>query len=137
MPKPRPPASVTASLMTNTVVSAAPTSTTKITGFFATCIGLSFTKESLVARPRISASNSGRVRVPLDMSCWPSVFVSCLGSRGGAVSVDIVNSLFVMTSERPSVQHLKVFDNRTKRKCREIRQRTDDDDGPDQEDDKQ
>ena len=81
--------------MTKTVVSAAPTSTTNITGFFATFLGLSLTNDSLVARFTISGSNSGRARTPLEMSAVASCsLISGLRSTGGAVTVDISSSLF-------------------------------------------
>src|SRR5205809_920750 len=129
MPKRSPPASVTASLITKTVVSAAPTSTTNITGFFATIRGFSLMNEFLVARLRISGSNSGRARTPLEMSCAPSVLVSTLGSSGGAIAVAI--------SKHLSVQHLEMLNNRAQRKCREIREGPDNDNGSDQQDDEQ
>src|ERR1700694_4311685 len=44
----------------STVVSNAPTSTTNITGFFASVTGLSLTKESRTARLAICGSKSGR-----------------------------------------------------------------------------
>ena len=44
------------------MVSAAPTSTTNITGFFASVTGFSLTNDSLMARRTISGSNSGRAR---------------------------------------------------------------------------
>src|ERR1019366_979525 len=72
------------------VVNAAPTSTTNITGFFATILGLSFTNDSLVARFTISGSNNGRARTPLEMSCEASCLASCLLSTGGALWLDIL-----------------------------------------------
>src|SRR5690349_2663077 len=123
MPKRRPPTPVTASLITKTVVNAAPTSTTNITGFLATNRGLSFTNDSRIARLIISGSKRGRARIPLDRSCVPSCLTSGLCSRG-AVRVGILKHL--------SVQHLKMLNNRTQRKRREIRECADDDDGPDQ-----
>ena len=44
------------------MVSTAPTSTTNITGFFASVTGFSFTNDAWIARPTISGSNSGRDR---------------------------------------------------------------------------
>ena len=44
------------------MVSAAPTSTTNITGFFASVTGFSLTKDARIARPTISGSNNGRAR---------------------------------------------------------------------------
>src|SRR6059036_2623083 len=129
MPKRSPPAPVTASLITKTVVRAAPTSTTNITGFFATIRGFSLMNESLVARLRISGSNSGRARTPLEMSCVASVFVATLGSSGGAIALAI--------SKHLSVPHLEMLNNRAQRKRREICEGADNDDGSDQQDDEQ
>src|SRR5262249_19818664 len=123
-------APVTASLMTNNVVIAAPTSTTNMTGFFATMRGLSFTNDSQIARRRISGSNSGRARTPLEISCDASVVLcSDLRSCGLRVAVDILENL--------SVQHLEMLDDRTKRQCREIRQRAHNDHCAGQKNDKQ
>ena len=47
------------------MVSAAPTSTTNITGFFNNVAGFSLTKDSFVARATISGSKSGRERASL------------------------------------------------------------------------
>src|SRR5215831_10238577 len=125
MPKRRPPAPVTASLMTNTVVRAAPTSTTNITGFFATALGLSFMNDSLVARLRISESKSERARTPLEMSPGPSGSgFGCFCCRGGTVTVDI--------SKHLSIQHLEILNNWSQREGRKVRQRADDDDGSNQ-----
>src|SRR5436190_10406145 len=129
MPKRSPPASVTASLITKTVVSAAPTSTTNITGFFATIRGFSLMNESLVARLRISGSNRGRARTPLEMSCAPSVLVSTLGSPGGAIAVAM--------SKHLSVQHLEMFNNRAQRKRREVCEGANNDNGSHEQDDEQ
>src|SRR5215831_15296148 len=116
MPKRRPPAPVTESLITNTVVKAAPTSTTNITGFFATARGFSLTNDSFVARRRISGSNSGRARTPLEMSCAVSGLLSVLAGlccRGGTVAVDM--------SKHLSVEHLEVLNNWSQRERREVR----------------
>src|SRR5262249_6192332 len=129
-PNRSPPAPVTASLMTNNVVIAAPTSTTNMTGFFATMRGLSFTNDSRIARRRISGSNSGRARTPLEISCDASVVLcSDLRSCGLRVAVDILENL--------SVQHLEMLDDRTKRQCGEIRQRAHNDHCAGQKNDKQ
>src|ERR1700730_10394115 len=131
MPKSSPPTPAIASLMTKTVVNAAPTSTTNITGFFTTILGFSLRNDSLIARLRISESNSGRARTPREMSCGPSCFVSCLRSSGGAPRVDIFNSSFVISSEQLSVQHLEVFNNWAQRERREICERAYNQDGTD------
>src|SRR5215471_1875346 len=129
MPNSNPPAPTTASLITKIVVNAAPTSTTNITGFFATCLGFSLKNDSFVARLTISGSKRGLVRAPFEISSVPSVLASILGSRGGAVRVAISKYL--------SVQHLKMLNDRPKRKSREVGQRTDDDDGSDKKNDEQ
>src|SRR5215468_9055240 len=129
MPNRSPPAPTKASLMTKIVVSAAPTSTTNITGFFATWRGFSLRNDSFVARLTISGSNRGRVRTPFEMSSVASVFALSLGSCGGAVTVAI--------SKHLSVQHLKMLNDRPKRKSREVGQRADDDDGSDKKNDEQ
>src|SRR6266850_3195935 len=129
MPNRSPPAPVTASLITKTVVRAAPTSTTNITGFFATIRGFSFTNDSFIARLRISGSNRARARTPLEMSCVLSGLVSILGSCGGRVAVAILKHL--------SVQHLEVLNDGSERECREIRECTDNNDCSNQQDDEQ
>src|SRR5262245_57167249 len=118
-----------ASLITKSVVKAAPTSTTNITGFLATSLGFSLTKESLVARLRIAGSNRGRARTPLDRSCVPSGLISGLRSRGRAVRVAILVHL--------PIQHLEMFHNWTQRKCRKIGESAHDDDGAHQQHHKQ
>src|SRR5271163_4030930 len=63
MVKPVPAAPVTRSRARKIVVTAAPTSTTKMTGFFARVTGFNLTRQSLSARRRISGSKSGRADV--------------------------------------------------------------------------
>src|SRR5215470_12331968 len=113
------------SFMTKTVVSAAPTSTTNMTGFFARTRGFSFTNDCLIARFRISGSNKGRVRTPFEMS-WALLSVFGVGALGcvGAVTVAI--------SKHLSIQHLEMLDDGPQRKSREICQCTNDHDGPNQ-----
>ena len=53
---------VTMSRIRNSSTSTAPTSTTKMTGFFISVTGFSFSTDSLAAFRRISGSNSGRAR---------------------------------------------------------------------------
>src|ERR1700691_5206325 len=113
------------------VIRAAPTSTTNITGFFATSIGLSFTNDSLVARFTISGSNNGRERAPREISCAPSCLDSCLLSIGGALAVGIFfNSSFSRTSEQFAVEHLQMLNDGAKRERGEIGERAHDDHGP-------
>src|SRR5215831_18904387 len=113
------------SFMTKTVVSAAPTSTTNMTGFFARARGFSFTNDCLIARFRISGSNSGRDRTPFEMS-WAllSAFGAGVLGCGGAVTVAILKHL--------SIQHLEMLDDRPQRKSREISQCANDHDGSNQ-----
>src|SRR5215470_8234625 len=104
------------SFMTKTVVSAAPTSTTNMTGFFARTRGFNFTNDCLIARFRISESNKGRVRTPFEIN-WAllSVFgAGVLGCCGGAVTLAI--------SKHLSIQHLEMLDDRAQRQSREISQ---------------
>src|SRR5215813_11275904 len=118
------------SLITKIVVSAAPTSTTNMTGFFARTRGFSFTNDCLIARFKISGSNRARVRTPFEMSWVLSAFgVAALGSCGGAVTVAI--------SKHLSIQHLEMLDDRPQRQSREISQCTNDHDGSDQQNHKQ
>src|SRR6516162_5625403 len=114
------------SLITKIVVSAAPTSTTNMTGFFARTRGFSFTNDCLIARFRISGSNRGRVRTPFEMS-WAllSAFgVGVLDCCGGAVTVAI--------SKHLSIQHLEMLDDRPQRKSREVSECTNYHDGSNQ-----
>src|SRR4051812_12859614 len=104
MPNRRPPAPVTMSFTTNTVVSAAPTSTTNITGFLAITRGSNLANDCLIALFRMSGSNKGRARAPFEMSSAPSVVAPGLGGRGGAVTVAI--------SKHLSTQHLEVLGDR-------------------------
>ena len=60
--KPIAPVPVTTSRTRKRSTSAAPISTTKMTGFFISVTGFSFNTESFNARRRISGSNSGRAR---------------------------------------------------------------------------
>src|SRR5262249_48434398 len=103
---------------------ALPISTTNMTGFLATILGLSLTKDSFVARRRISGSKSGRARTPFEMSCVPSPLISALRCCGGAVSVDI--------SKHLPAEHLEMLNYRTQRKRRKIRQRADNHDRSDE-----
>src|SRR5262245_59293616 len=107
MPKRRFGARTIASLMVKIVVIAAPTSTTKMTGFFATTRGLSLTNESRTARLSISGSDSGRARAPFER-IWP-LSGACLGvcDFGGDTRVDISIHL--------PAQHLKMLDDWTQR----------------------
>src|ERR1039458_6706921 len=115
MPNRSPPAWVITSLITYTVVNAAPTSTTNITGFFATCAGFSFTNDCWIARLRISGSNSGRARTPREMSIGGSSLVSGLRGVFCAVVVDIFGApLILVRSEQFAGIHLEVFHDWTK-----------------------
>src|SRR5580693_4974404 len=116
-----PAAPVNRSRSRNTVVSAAPTSTTKITGFFASVTGFSLKKDSLRAFPAISVSNNGRARA------------SFLGRRevrssvtggvmfGGGIVVD-------MGLEQLSLVHQIMLHDRSERKRGKERQRSNDND---------
>src|SRR5438552_18778494 len=82
--KPTPSALRKMSRTTKTVVTAAPTSTTNITGFLITTGGLSLTNDSRIARLTISGSNKGRART----SFFGSSVVS--SSRTGLGGVRVV-----------------------------------------------
>ena len=85
---PIPPAPVAMSRTRNNSTSAAPTSTTKITGFFISVTGFSFRTESLTARRRISGSNSGRARTSFfGISAVSSTGAGATGVRRGRVVV--------------------------------------------------
>ena len=97
-------------------MSAAPTSTTNITGFFATVAGFSFAKDARIARPTISASNNGRDRTSLFGSSAPE------SSRGivlfvpeGAVKAGIVLLPLQANSEHLAGVHQIVLHNGTQR----------------------
>src|SRR5260370_11895939 len=89
------------------VVSAAPISTTNITGFFHSVAGLSLTKESQMAPLTIGGSKRGRARLPLE--------IRLSGVWGGVCKVagDI------------SISHEGVFHKRPQRQRGEGRERTD------------
>src|SRR5437588_12791871 len=84
---PMPGAPVNTSRIRNTVVSAAPTSTTNITGFFNKVTGFNLTKHAFAARRTISGSNNGRARTSFLGS---NDVGSLCGSCGGAVMVDMI-----------------------------------------------
>src|SRR5713101_6417556 len=87
---PMPPAPVKVSRMRNTVVSAAPTSTTNITGFFSKVNGFNFAKDALAARPTISGSNNGRDRASFfGIREAGSVWGTLPAGLGSVVTVDI------------------------------------------------
>src|SRR3954468_6661497 len=92
--KPIAPAPVTRSLTSRMVVSAAPTSTTNITGFLRSVIGFSFTNDARAARPTISGSKRGRERASFfgRSEAGSSWGASGLGV-GGAVKADMVLNL--------------------------------------------
>ena len=78
---------------TKTVVNAAPTSTTNITGFFISVTGFSLANEATVARRTISGSNNGRARTSFfGSSEVASAWDACTGMGGSLVVVDMANS---------------------------------------------
>src|SRR4029077_10384599 len=91
---------------TKMVVSAAPTSTTNITGVLASVIGFSFTKDCLRARFTISASNRGLARA------------SFFGSRDVKSSVAGLGGVMVgdIGLEQLSFVHQVVFHDLSERK---------------------
>src|SRR5689334_4324970 len=97
-----PPAPVNRSRIRNTVINAAPASTTNITGFLARVIGFNFLNDSFMARPAISASNSGRERA------------SFLGSkevRSSPAGAGLGGVIVVDTLEQPPLMHQVMLDN--------------------------
>src|SRR5262249_20022457 len=125
--------------------SAAPTSTTKMTGFFISVIGFSLMKESFSARFRMSGSKSGRARtsffgIRLDSSTGDGETGGTGGTGGGAVIVAMR-----LTPERKRhnhrehlfLMHQEVLDDWAQRERREERQRADHDDRRDEQADKQ
>ncbi len=105
----------------NMVVSVAPTSTTKITGFFASVTGFSLKNDSLRARPAISASNNGLARA--NFLGRSDVRSSAAGvGLGGVTVVD-------MGLEQLSLMHQIMLHNGPQRKRGEERERTHDHNG--------
>src|SRR5439155_17579123 len=113
-----------------------PTSTTKMTGFFATTLGSSLRNASRVARFMISGSNSGRAR---------TARVAISGDPGrragfeGAVSVVAISTRKRKPQhcEQLSALHEEVLHDGSERQGREEGQRAHDDHGPDQYADKE
>src|SRR5262245_43872154 len=111
-----PGAPVTMSRIRKIVVIAAPTSTTKMTGFFRRTIGFSLINESRIARLRISGSNKGR-------ACASFFGSNSVGSvrRGDTGGVAGGNSIVLRDMlEQSPFKHQVVLDNRTERKSRKI-----------------
>src|SRR5437879_6381366 len=97
------------------VVSAAPASTTNITGFFNKVSGLNFANEAATALRTMSPSNNGRARTNFFGSS--DVGSSC-GAGFGVVSVgDMLKHL--------SAVHQEMLDDRSQRKRGKKRQRAD------------
>src|SRR5262245_9504273 len=128
----------------NSSTSAAPTSTTKMTGFFISVTGFSLRTESLSARRRISGSSSGRARtsffgIKLDSSTGDGLIG---GGDGGCI---VAVAMAVSTPERKRhnhreelvLVHQEVLDDWRKGERGEERQRADDDDGRHEEPDEQ
>src|SRR5450631_1234962 len=116
--KPIPGAPVNRSRTRNTVVSAAPISTTNMTGFLASVMGLSLAKEARLARLTISGSKSGRARLRF-------FGIRDVVSETGGGDVSIL------------VPKQEMLDDGTERKRGEEGQRADDEDGSDQQSDKE
>src|SRR4051812_41627310 len=115
------------------VTRAAPTSTTKMTGFFARVFGLSLTKDSRVARLTISRSNRGRAR--LNLGGRSELGPGELG--GAALGVGISTTVAMILApdvhhherEEPPVLHEEVLSDGTQREGREEGQCPDQDHG--------
>src|SRR5580700_5709146 len=125
MGNPIPGAPVAISRTSKTVVIAAPTSTTKITGFFISQTGFNLTNEPLMARWRMSGSNRGRA--------WASFFGSRSvgsGPAGGTTfGSSVARTSTAAISEQPPLVHQEMLDDRAERECREKSERADDYDG--------
>src|SRR5215471_6536731 len=96
------------------VVISAPTSTTNMTGFFIMVRGLSFAKESRMARFTIGGSNSGRARAP---------FFGTI--EAGSTGADAPTATGILAPQ-PSLVHQEVLHNRSQRQRREERERSND-----------
>src|SRR5262245_12728180 len=132
-----PLAPMTRSRTRKIVVSAAPTSTTDMTGLFRNVIGLSFPTDAQVARFTISGSKSGRARTSfLGRSDVGSTGASgSLGLAGdGMVTVGMVR---LRVSEKPSAVHHVVLDDRAQGKHGKERQRSYDQNGADEQTDEE
>ena len=92
-------------------MTAAPTSTTNITGFFIRVAGFSLTNDCFVARPRISGSKRGRDRASL-------LGISEPGSAAGAVGFSNVG-VTILAPELSGI-HQEVLDDGSQRERREI-----------------
>src|SRR6266545_3053979 len=123
-----PPAPTAMSRIRNTVVIAAPTSTTNIPGFFSSVTGFNFPNEAWIARLTISGSNNGRDRT--SFLGRREVGSSCgtigLGLGGAVIVVDIVCISSARLKELAAL-HQEVLHNGCQRERREIRQGPDDD----------
>src|SRR5580692_4400143 len=117
-----PPAPVNRSRTRNIDVSAAPTSTTKMTGFLASVTGFSLTKDSFNARPAISVSNKGRARANFLGRSEVKSSPTGLGGVifGGVMVVD-------MELEQLSLMHQVMLYHGPERKRGKERQSADDD----------
>src|SRR5262249_4940593 len=133
------PLPVTASRIRNSSTSAAPTSTTKMTGFFISVTGFSLMKASFSARFRMSGSKSDAARTRFfGIRPESSMGDGESGGTRGRVAVIVVMAL---TPERKRdhhrehllLVHQEVLDDGSERKRREERPRADDDDGCDKE----
>src|SRR5579871_550123 len=129
---------VMASRTRNTVVSAAPTSTTNMTGFFINVTGFSLPNEARMARPTISRSNRGRERASFLGSSEVGSSCGTWGVTGPVVTVDILKPHWRQNhGKEPAALHQEVLDNRAERKNREVGQRAHDHDRANQQSDEQ
>src|ERR1700693_5810841 len=121
----RPLAPVKRSRTRNIVVSAAPTSTTKITGFLASVTGFSLKNDSLKARPAISVSNNGLARANFLGRSDVRSSAAGAGLGGGVIVLD-------MGLKQLSLMHQIMLHNGPERKRGKECQRADDHDRADQ-----
>ena len=128
-----PPAPVNRSRARKTVVSAAPTSTTNITGFFASVTGFSLTKESFDGAPDdLRIEQRTRVRQLLGKKRGQIV-----GSRLGWRDFGRRHQSVGIELEQLSLMHQEMLDDRTQRERGKEGQRADDNDSAHQQPDEQ
>src|SRR5579872_1909906 len=135
MEKPTPAAPLKISRARKTVVRAAPTSTTNITGFVANVSGFSLISESLAARLTMAGSNSGRART----SRFGIKDIESPVATGGCnvVAISLTPDGERKRGEEPAFAQQEVLDDRPQREGRKERQRSDNHNGANQQTGKQ
>jgi len=109
---------------------ALPTSTTNITGFFATMRGSSLRNASLMARLTMAPSNNARGAFFGRMVvCWAGVASSAATGSSSCFSM----AMSVVPSMSRERLHLELFDDRSEREPGDVREGSDDDDDANEE----